>query len=131
MSLGFRSFPKPLTTVTWDNVIAVSPALAKRLPPANGDHAEIAIGERRINGPPWIMPGQADNTVTLSLGYGRSRAGRVGDGLGYDAYQARPADRPWLTQGSLRKLDTQRDLAVTQLHHRMEGFDFVARGQPP
>lgn len=125
-----QELPKTLTTVTWSNVIAVSPALAKRLAGTNGDHAEVTVGKRHINGPLWVMPGQADNTVALYLGYGRTYAGRVGDGLGYDAYQVRPDAEPWLTQGSLRKLDTREDLPVTQLHHRLEGFDLAREISP-
>jgi molybdopterin-containing oxidoreductase family iron-sulfur binding subunit len=120
-----QELPKPLTTLTWGNVIALSPALAKRLGASNADHVEATVGDRRAIGPAWIMPGQADNTVALYLGYGRKRAGRVGDGLGYDAYDVRPADQPWLAKGSLRKVSGSETLAVTQLHHRMEGFDFV------
>lgn len=125
-----QELPKTLTTVTWSNVIAVSPALAERFGAANGDHVEVTVATRRISGPLWIMPGQADNTVALYLGYGRIRAGRVGDHLGYDAYQLRPDAEPWLTQGTLRKLDTREDLAVTQLHHRMEGFDLAREVSP-
>lgn len=125
-----QELPKTLTTVTWSNVIGVSPALAKRLAAANGDHVEVTIGKRRIKGPLWVTPGQAGNTIALYLGYGRTRAGRVGDGLGYDAYQVRPDAEPWLTQGSLRKLDTREVLPVTQLHHRMEGFDFAREVSP-
>lgn len=125
-----QELPKTLTTVTWSNVIAVSPALAERFGAANGDHVEVTVGTRRISGPLWIMPGQADSTVALYLGYGRTRAGRVGDHLGYNAYQLRPDAEPWLTQGTLRKLDTREDLAVTQLHHRMEGFDLVREVSP-
>ena len=120
-----QELPKPLTTLTWGNVVTVSPALAKRLTIANGDNLEVMIGDRSVVGPAWIMPGQAENTVSLSLGYGRKRAGRVGDGLGYDAYGVRPADQPWIAKGSLRKTGTNETLAVTQLHHRMEGFDLV------
>jgi MoCo/4Fe-4S cofactor protein with predicted Tat translocation signal len=120
-----QELPKPLTTLTWGNVVAVSPALAKRLTIENGDHLEVMIGDRSVVGPAWIMPGQAENTVALSLGYGRRRAGRVGDGLGYDAYRVRPVDQPWMTKGSLRKTGGHETLAVTQLHHRMEGFDLV------
>jgi MoCo/4Fe-4S cofactor protein with predicted Tat translocation signal len=120
-----QELPKPLTTLTWGNIIALSPALANRIGASNGDHVEATIGERRVVGPAWIMPGQADNTVALYLGYGRKRAGRVGDGLGYDAYDVQPADHPWLAKGSLRKINGSETLAVTQLHHRMEGFDFV------
>jgi molybdopterin-containing oxidoreductase family iron-sulfur binding subunit len=120
-----QELPKPLTTLTWSNVVAVSPSLAKRLEIENGDHVEAVIGSRDVVGPAWIMPGQAENTVALFLGYGRRRAGRVGDGLGYDAHNVRPVDQPWLTKGSLRKTGGAETLAVTQLHHRMEGFDFV------
>jgi MoCo/4Fe-4S cofactor protein with predicted Tat translocation signal len=120
-----QELPKQLTTLTWGNVITISPALAKRISAANGDHLEVTIADRRVTGPAWILPGQADNTVALYLGYGRKRAGRVGDGIGYDAYDVRPVDQPWFAKGSLRKLDGTETLAVTQLHHRMEGFDFV------
>ena len=120
-----QELPKPLTTLTWGNVILISPALAQRFGAANGDHLEVTIGDRRVTGPAWVMPGQAENTVALYLGYGRKRAGRVGNDLGYDAYDVRPVDQPWLTKGHLRKLGTEETLAVTQLHHRMEGFDFV------
>ncbi len=120
-----QELPKPLTTLTWGNIVAVSPDLAKRLAITNGDHVEVTIGDRNVIGPAWIMPGQADNTVALFLGYGRRRAGRVGNALGYDAYGVRPVEQPWLTKGSLRKTGERETLAVTQLHHRMEGFDFI------
>lgn len=125
-----QELPKPLTTLTWSNVITASPALAKHLAAANGDHVEVTVGQRRVSGPLWIMPGQADNTVALYLGYGRTRAGRVGNDLGYDAYRVRPSAEPWLTKGGLRKIDGSEILSVTQLHHRMEGFDLVREVSP-
>lgn len=125
-----QELPKPLTTLTWSNVIAVSAAQAKRLAAANGDHVEVTIGGRRVSGPLWIMPGQAENTIALYLGYGRTRTGRVGDHLGYDAYAVRPHEQPWLAKGSLRKLDGSEVLAVTQLHHRMDGFELVREMTP-
>jgi molybdopterin-containing oxidoreductase family iron-sulfur binding subunit len=120
-----QELPKPLTTLTWGNVVTISPALGKRIGASNGDRVEATVGDRRVTGPAWIMPGQADNTVALYLGYGRTRAGRVGNGLGYDGYDVRPADQPWFAKGNLRKADGSETLAVTQLHHRMGGFDFV------
>ena len=120
-----QELPKPLTTLTWGNVIAISPALAKQLDVANGGHVEATIAGRRVTGPAWIVPGQAENAIALYLGYGRKRAGRVGDGLGYDAYDVQSADQPWLAKGSLRKVEGSETLSITQLHHRMEGFDFV------
>jgi MoCo/4Fe-4S cofactor protein with predicted Tat translocation signal len=120
-----QELPKPLSTLTWGNVISISPEFAKSLGAAGGDRLEVRVGDRHVTGPAWITPGQADNTVALYLGYGRRRAGRIGNGLGYDAYSLRPADQPWFTKGSLRKLHGSETLAITQLHHRMEGFDFV------
>ncbi|MGY4568527.1 MoCo/4Fe-4S cofactor protein with predicted Tat translocation signal [Bradyrhizobium sp. USDA 3256] len=120
-----QELPKPLTTLTWGNVISIGPALAMRKDLTNGDHVRIRVRDRSISGPVWVLPGQAPNTVALTLGYGRSKAGRVGDGLGYNAYHVQPIDQPWQTKGSLHKLGTRETLAVTQLHHRMEGVDFV------
>jgi molybdopterin-containing oxidoreductase family iron-sulfur binding subunit len=120
-----QELPKPLSKVTWDNVVCVSAARAEALGLANGDRVEVAIGDRKLTGPAWITPGQARNTITLFLGYGRRRAGRVGSGVGYDAYTIRPADHPWQAQGTLRRADGHQTIATTQLHHRMEGFDFV------
>ena len=85
-----QELPKPLTTLTWGNVVTISPALAQRIDVANGDHVKVTIRDRSLTGPVWVMPGQAANTVALYLGYGRKRAGRVGDGLGYNAYDVRP-----------------------------------------
>lgn len=120
-----QELPKPLTTSTWGNVVSISPGFAKRMAIASGDHVEVDIDGRKVVGPAWIMPGQAGNTIALFLGYGRRRAGRVGDGLGYDAYRVQPVYQPWFAKGRLRKTGDTETLAVTQLHHRLEGFDLV------
>ncbi|PWT82391.1 MAG: molybdopterin oxidoreductase [Blastocatellia bacterium] len=125
-NLGWlQEMPKPLSTVTWDNVVSISPVLAQHARLANGDLVEVTVKDRRVTGPAWIMPGQAPDTVTLYLGYGRRRAGGIGDGVGYDAYGVRPSNSPWVASGTLRRLGGKHQLATTQLHHRMEGFDFV------
>ncbi|CAM5332292.1 hypothetical protein AFEL58S_00947 [Afipia felis] len=120
-----QELPKPLTTLTWDNVITVSPSMAKRHRLSNGDHIEVTVDGRSVSGPVWILPGQATHTISLFLGYGRNNAGRVGDHIGYNAYEIRPADNPWRTRGTARKIGAASELAVTQLHHRLEGFNFV------
>jgi molybdopterin-containing oxidoreductase family iron-sulfur binding subunit len=125
-----QELPKPLTKLTWDNVICISPARAERLAIANGDVVEVSAGGRHVSGPAWIMPGQAPNTVTLFLGYGRTRAGRVGSNIGYNAYVLRPSSDSWHAVGTLRRAEGRRVLATTQLHHRMDGFDFVREVTP-
>ncbi len=119
-----QELPKPLTKITWDCPVAVSPRLADQMNLANGDLIEVTIGDRSVTGPAWIMPGQAPNTVALFLGCGR-RSGQVAKGLGYSAYALRPADDPWCAKGSVRRAEGRSPFATSQLHHRMEGFDFV------
>ena len=82
----------------------------------------------RCEAPVWILPGQADDCVTVHLGYGRTRAGKVGTGRGFNAYAIRTSDVSWQASGlELRKTGEQHPLACTQLHHQMEGRDWCAR----
>jgi molybdopterin-containing oxidoreductase family iron-sulfur binding subunit len=117
-----QELPKPMTRLTWDNAVLVAPATAERLGLANGDVVEVAAGGASVRGPVWILPGQAADCVTIHLGYGRTRVGKVGAGTGFDAYPLRTAGAPWTIPGaSLRKTGERRVLACTQDHHSMEG----------
>ena len=133
-SAWLQELPKALTKVTWDNVVAISPKLAEKHRLANGDIVALSSGDATIEGAAWILPGQAERTVTLTLGYGRSSPDQIFDGLGYDAGRLRSKDQPWVLAGaSLAKTGRKATLATTQDHNTMEGHDFVrvARvGQP-
>lgn len=121
-----QELPKPLTTITWDNAVLVGPALAERLALQNEEVVEIAHEGRTISGPVWILPGHPDQSVTVHLGYGRRRAGRVGSKRGFDVYPLRTSANPWSAQGiSIRKTGDRARLAVTQHHHSMEGRHLV------
>ena len=121
-----QELPRPLTKLTWDNAVLVAPALARRLGLANEDVVELRRGDASVSGPVWILPGHADGAVTLALGYGRTRAGRVGDSRGFDAYPLRPRDNAWVARGvTLHKTGGRQRLATTQHHHSMEGRDIV------
>lgn len=117
-----QELPKPLTKLTWDNAALVSPLLAQRLDLKNEDVVELRYGGRALAAPIWITPGHADQAVTLTLGYGRTRAGHVGDGAGVNAYLLRQSGAPWFASGlEIRKTAKKHALAVTQHHHSMEG----------
>ena len=117
-----QELPKPLTRITWSNAALISPALAARHGLRNGDTVRLAAGAEHVEAPVWIMPGQAERSVTLALGYGRRRAGHVGDGLGFDAYALRSAASPWrVDRATLRPDGNHVELAVTQHHHSMQG----------
>ncbi len=112
--------PKPISKLIWDNAVLISPSLAERSGLAANDVVEVSFQGRTLRGPVWVMPGQAENTLTLHLGYGRSRGGRVGRGVGFDAYPLRTADAPWLGTGAkLVTTEASHQLVSTQLHHNL------------
>ena len=112
-----QELPKPLTKLTWDNTVQLSLATAERLGLTTGRVVELEYQKRTVRAAVWIHPGQANDTVTVHLGYGRTRAGRVGTGAGFDAYHVRTSEALWSGQGALvRATDQTYELASTQLH---------------
>ncbi|HUF68616.1 MAG TPA: TAT-variant-translocated molybdopterin oxidoreductase, partial [Longimicrobiales bacterium] len=121
-----QELPKPMTKLVWDNVAMVSPATAARLGVANEDVIELTFGGRRVHAPVWVMPGQADESVMIQVGHGRTRAGRVGNGTGFNAYSIRPSNALSFGPGlRVRKTGDKHKLACTQGHHRMEGRQLI------
>ncbi len=124
-----QELPDPLTKIVWDNAALVSPATAKRLALANGEVVNLKWRGRAVRAPVWIQPGQADDCVTITLGYGRTHAGNVGNGVGFNAYTLRTAEAPWGGPGlELERTDEHHDLVTTQQHWDMEGRDLVRAG---
>ncbi len=125
-----QELPKPLSKVVWENVVAVSPAMAERLRLRDGDIVSIEANGRVAEGPAWVLPGQADDTATVYLGYGRRAQDMLFTGLGYDAYALRTQASPWQMPGAtLRKTGRSTRLATTQNHDTMEGHEFVQSRQ--
>ncbi|HEX9304026.1 MAG TPA: 4Fe-4S dicluster domain-containing protein [Thermoanaerobaculia bacterium] len=117
-----QELPKPITKVTWDNVAAISPATAQRLGIRNEDVLELSFSGRRVRAPAWVVPGHPDDSVGVTLGYGRTKAGHFGSRAGFDAYSIRPAAALWQGAGvEVRKTGEKYPIAVTQSHHAMEG----------
>jgi molybdopterin-containing oxidoreductase family iron-sulfur binding subunit len=107
----------------------ISPLLATQQQLSSGDLIELRIAERTLQVPVWVMPGQASRSLTLHLGYGRRRAGHVGDGQGFDAYTLRSASALWTASGlQIRKTGGRYELAGTQQHFNMEGRDLLRVG---
>jgi len=120
-----QELPKPLSKITWDNVVAVSPAIAASHGLSNGDMVTVTAGDRTVHGPAWIAAGQAPGTVALTFGYGRRAGGDVAAGIGYDAFAIQPGPHSFVVRGTLARTGATYPLASSQSHHRMEGFDFV------
>ncbi len=124
-----QEVPKPMTKLTWDNAVLLGPATAGRLGLKSRDVVDIAYRGRSVRAPVWILPGHAPDSITVHLGYGRSRAGRVGTGTGFNAYVLRTSGAPWTGFGAeLHATGGRMVLAATELHHTMEGRNLVRVG---
>jgi molybdopterin-containing oxidoreductase family iron-sulfur binding subunit len=112
--------PRPLTKLTWDNALLVGPALAHQEGLQNGDVVELALQGRTVHAPIWITPGQAAHSLTLHLGYGRERGGRIGTGVGCNAYAFRTSPSLWTRAGvKITKTGRTHQLVATQTHHSL------------
>ena len=119
-----QELPKPMTKLTWDNAILIGPKMAGRLQIASKDVVDLALNGKKVTGPVWIQAGHPDNSVTVFLGYGRKRAGRVGTACGFDAYPLRTSAAPWFTTGvQLRQTGDTYELASTQGYQSMDTPD--------
>ncbi len=83
-----QEMPDPVTRVTWDNYIIISPALAKRLlnidisKAGDSDNYEVhpekpvlkitANGKETVELPVIIVPGTHPNAIGIAVGYGRT-----------------------------------------------------------
>ncbi|MGE5465852.1 MAG: 4Fe-4S dicluster domain-containing protein [Ignavibacteria bacterium] len=86
-----QELPRPLTTLTWDNAAHLAPETARELGLEDGRFVDLEIDSRLLRIPVCVLPGQAPATLAVPLGYGRWAAGRVGNGVGFDAYRVKPA----------------------------------------
>ena len=134
-----QELPDPLTKLTWDNPALVSPKTAESLELENGDVVRVDYSGRSLEIPVFLLPGMSDGVVALTLGYGRSQAGRIGSGVGFDTFKVRTSGALGFDGGAnLTKLGRRYPLSATQEHGSMEGRPVVRestltalRSKPP
>jgi len=118
--------PDPITKITWDNVAQIAPASAGAIGMASGDVAEISVSGRTLRLPVWIVPGTAENSIIVTLGYGRTRAGRIGDGTGVNVYPLRASGSMHRIPGiTLTAVEGRYIPARTQEHDDLHGRPLV------
>ena len=127
--------PDSVSKVCWDNYVALPKSLAEKLGIAEDDTVTIEVNGVKLNNvPALIQPGQANNTVSLAVGFGRTHAGKVGGSVekgfksvGVNAFNfVNPTDRSYVIGDvKITKGDETYHLAQTQTHHSIEGRDIV------
>ncbi len=127
-----QELPHPVTKITWDNPAYVSAATAAKLGVKNGDFVEVKVGGGAVKLPIWIAPGQADDTVSVSLGYGRVGS-PVAEGAGFAVAPIRSSGARWIVDGAqVSAAGGSYALASTQDYGSMKppshmGVDFEER----
>src|SRR5205814_2290889 len=151
-----QEMPDPITKLTWDNAALISPRYAKSLGVETGDLIQIAVDDviptapSPVEGKPTpappppptprelgiavlISPGHADNSITISLGYGRASLNSVGESSGFNGYLLRTASNPHyivadgkaIASIAVKKVGRKYPLSITQDHFSIEGRELV------
>lgn len=118
--------PRPLSKIVWENVIQISPELARRLEVQEADEVSLSVPGGSITGPVHVAEGQAASIVQVTLGYGRKIKDGISTGLGYDTAQLRTVASPWVRHGvRLKKTGKALGLATTQPEKQMGEHEFA------
>lgn len=139
-----QELPKPITKITWDNVVHMSPATAKALGGLSDEDAiELTYNGQTVKAAAWVLPGHPDNSFTVHLGYGRTRGGTVCEGLADENFGGEVKREPWGFNAYAMRSSKAMDIgfgatvkgvggfvsiATTQIHHTMKGYDIVRSG---
>ncbi|MCE9500642.1 MAG: 4Fe-4S dicluster domain-containing protein, partial [Leptospira sp.] len=118
-----QELPDPITKITWDNFVAISPHAAKKLGIETNDVVKVKSGAKEITLPAQVQPGLHKDAVGIALGYGRSSVGKVGNGVGKNSYElANLVNGQLQFSGinvTIEKTGKKYKLACTQDHHMM------------
>jgi len=126
--------PDPITKSVWDNYLTISPKMAEELGLKLGDMTTqlvtLTVGNQTLKVPAMVQPGQANGTVGLAVGYGRTNAGKVANGVGVNAYPLMDyktgAQSKAVTSGVAVALSGEEyKVAQTQTHHTYMGRENV------
>ncbi len=139
-----QEMPDPITKLTWDNTAMMSPAMAHHVGVKDGDLVEVTVTDtlKGKDGKPiqrqlviaaLVLPGHADNSISIPLGYGRKHTGPVGEEAGFNGYLLRTSSNPHFIVADgravqsvkVKKVGTKYPLSITQEHYSIEGRGLV------
>jgi MoCo/4Fe-4S cofactor protein with predicted Tat translocation signal len=109
--------PDPMTKLTWGNAALISPATARAQNLKDGDMVTLSRGSYKVDAAVMVQPGQADQAVSIAIGYGRAQCGNVGRNVGFNANLIRTSDAFWFADGfSMTATGATHTHATTQEH---------------
>jgi len=112
-----QELPKQITNLSWDNAAIMSFSTMESLKLEENNAVEIDVNGRKVIAPVLMVPGHPDGSVTVHVGFGRrAEAGRVGAGVGFNAFLLRTSDTQYAVAGKLTKVDGTYDLCVTKVN---------------
>ncbi|MFP7656706.1 TAT-variant-translocated molybdopterin oxidoreductase [Chryseobacterium proteolyticum] len=134
-----QELPDPLTRMSWDNYLTISPKDADRLGIKNDLNARMqldgSIVNLTVNGvvikdvPVFIQPGQADGSVGLALGYGKKNSGATAD-TGVNAYPLFDGSNLVVSNAKIEKTGEEHEFAGIQLQNTLMGRYEIAKEVP-
>lgn len=120
-----QELPEPITKAVWDHYVLISQKDAATAgitnPESKTRYANVTANGKTVKLPVLIQPGLAQGVLAIAIGYGRTKAGKVADGIGANVYPMVS-----MTNGSLNfnageakfeLLDEAYQIAQTQTHH--------------
>lgn len=120
-----QEMPDPVTKACWDNYAALSQKTANEMDLAQNDLVTITVGGKSIELPVLVQPGQADNTVSVAIGYGREKGGKSANGVGKNAFPFVSTVNGYLSysvvNAKVEKASGTREIAQTQTHDTVMG----------
>ncbi len=123
-----QELPDPVSKVTWDNYVAIAPKYAEKLGLNEFDLVEVKSANYSVTLPVLVQPGQVVGTISIAVGYGRSKAGKAGNEVGKNAYSFLTfVNGTFQTTAavSISKVGGTYELAQTQTHHSIEGRNII------
>lgn len=134
-----QELPDPLTRMSWDNYLTISPKDAEELGIENDLNARMQLdgsivnltvnGVKIENVPVFIQPGQADGSVGLALGYGKKDSGATAD-TGVNAYPLFDGSNLVVSNVSIEKTGEEHEFAGIQLQNTLMGRYDIAKEVP-
>lgn len=123
-----QELPDPVSKVTWDNYAAINPKFAEQLGVGENGRVKVEANGQVIELPALLQPGQAMGTVSIALGYGRTKVGKAGNNVGKNAYPLASLINGTVqlsAKASVSKASGTYELAQTQTHHTIEGRNII------